>query len=212
MRRRKDLSELRRAGRLVTRVLPDGESCELVEKIGMVTAYDPETRTVEIVASDETVDRYGDIIVASGWDMTNYQKNPVILVDHSYRVSAIVGSATAKVAGKLLKATITIDGSEENVNAVMVAGLLERGLLHAVSVGFLPFAWEKITDEEGEWTYGYRYTEQELLEISWVAVPANPNAVLGLEDNRGGQAVTEKTGQGEEELALRFLAAAAAMR
>ena len=29
------------------------------------------------------------------------------------------------------------------------------------------------------WQGGYKFTEQDLLELSWVAVPANPSATLG---------------------------------
>ena len=206
------LKELRDAGRLVKRTFPDGSECELVEGIAQVKTYDPETRVAEIVASDETVDRYGDVIEAAGWDMTNFVSNPVVLVDHRYLVASIVGRAVAKVSGKELRATITLDDPEANPHAADVIGKLERGMLHAVSVGFLPFAWERILDDEGEWTYGYRYTEQELLEISWVAVPANPNATLGLK--KQSEPATEpakETASDGELLAARLAAASAAM-
>ena len=39
-------------------------------------------RALDVVASDETPDRYGDIITASGWQLANYQKNPVALWLH----------------------------------------------------------------------------------------------------------------------------------
>jgi hypothetical protein len=40
------------------------------------------SRRARFVASDETVDRYGDIIRASGWQLDNFRKNPVLLFGH----------------------------------------------------------------------------------------------------------------------------------
>jgi hypothetical protein len=39
-------------------------------------------RRARFIASDETVDRYGDIIRASGWQLGNYRQNPVLLFGH----------------------------------------------------------------------------------------------------------------------------------
>ncbi len=33
-------------------------------------------RTIRFVASDETVDRYGDVVSVEGWQLANYKKNP----------------------------------------------------------------------------------------------------------------------------------------
>jgi hypothetical protein len=38
---------------------------------------------LDFVLSDATVDRYGDIIDAKGWDLTNFKKNPIALFGHS---------------------------------------------------------------------------------------------------------------------------------
>ena len=37
---------------------------------------------VSFVASTATPDRYGDIIDQRGWDLENYKKNPVVLLNH----------------------------------------------------------------------------------------------------------------------------------
>jgi hypothetical protein len=37
---------------------------------------------LDFVLSDETVDRYGDVIVASGWQLANFKKNPIALFGH----------------------------------------------------------------------------------------------------------------------------------
>ena len=47
-----------------------------------------------------------------------------------------------------------------------------------MSVGFIPLRWETGSAEAG---FKRRYLEQELLEVSAVGIPANPNALqLGL--------------------------------
>ena len=62
--------------------------------------------------------------------------------------------------------------------AKVAYGLYKGGFLNAVSVGFIPVRWENGSEEKG---YRRKYLEQELLEVSAVSIPANPNALtLGL--------------------------------
>jgi HK97 family phage major capsid protein/HK97 family phage prohead protease len=123
------------------------------------------------VMSDETVDRYGDIIKADGWKLDHFKKNPIALFGHDPKF--IVGHWTniriegGKLLGRLelLKA-----GVSERLDEIRAA--VEAGVLRAVSVGFR--AMEK---EPLEKTGGYRFTRQELVECSLVSIPANPNAL-----------------------------------
>src|SRR6266702_5021852 len=39
---------------------------------------------LDFISSDETLDRYGEIIVASGWRLENYRRNPVFQNAHQY--------------------------------------------------------------------------------------------------------------------------------
>lgn len=176
------MHDLREGGRLVQRRLRDGSAVDVVEKMFDVRAYDAEKRTGEIVASDETVDRYGDVIEAGGWELDNYSRNPVMLVDHDYSVLSIVGVTEPRVDSRALIARFTLDPPETNRMAAIVHNLLANRSLRAVSVGFVPKAYKRIVDEEGNWSGGYRFTAQELVEISWVAVPANPSATFALEE------------------------------
>ena len=57
-------------------------------------------------------------------------------------------------------------------------GLYKGKFLNAVSVGFIPIRWETGSAEAG---YRRKFLEQELLEVSAVGIPANPEALqLGL--------------------------------
>src|SRR5437762_822227 len=62
--------------------------------------------------------------------------------------------------------------------AKIAYGLYRGKFLNAVSVGFIPVRWENGGPDSA---FSRRYLEQELLEVSAVAIPANPNALaLGL--------------------------------
>src|SRR6201995_6135940 len=56
-------------------------------------------RRVRFVASDETVDRYGDIIRASGWQLDNFRKNPVLLFAHDSRQPPVGQVPSIEVVG-----------------------------------------------------------------------------------------------------------------
>ena len=168
----------------MVRELPDGSSLEMVAKHGHLKGVNPETREVIITASDETVDRYGDVIEAAGWDTGNFERNPVSLIDHDYSVASIVGKVSSTwVEGTRFMARVELDPPEDNPAAADVMRKIKNGSLRAVSVGFRAGEREKIIDKDsGDWTGGFRFKSQELLELSWVAIPANPSATLAVED------------------------------
>lgn len=174
--------DLLEGGRLVRRTLADGSTVDVVEKMFGIRAYDVEKRAGEIVASDATEDRYGDVIEVEGWRLDNYRKNPVMLVDHDYSVASIVGTVAPRIEGGKLIAAFTLDPPESNRMASIVHNLLANRSLRAVSVGFVAHSFKRIYDDKDNWTGGYRFTDQELVEVSWVAVPANPSATFALEE------------------------------
>jgi len=144
-----------------------------------------EVRAVEVtgpgrlrfVASDETPDRYGDVIRVAGWQLENYAKNPIVLFGHSARDP--VGTAEMSIAGKRLIADIQLGDPGTTPMIDAVRALTEQKILRAVSVGFQPTkAPNEIKDpESNKWTGGYEFVGQELLENSIVSVPANPAAL-----------------------------------
>ena len=141
---------------------------------------DPATpRTMRFVASDESVDRYGDVIVAKGWQLDQFRKNPVLLWSHD-STDPIGTVPEVEVKGKRLIATARFHPEGVNKQADKIAKLVELRLLRAVSVGFTVGGAEDvelIRDEQNDRVTGYRYLRPELLELSVVTVPANPNAL-----------------------------------
>lgn len=124
--------------------------------------------TFRVVATTQGKDRDGEIVLQEGLDITNYMKNPVILFGHDYW-SLPIGKAT-KVEKNAETGQTIIEGvfasEEANPIAQQVRRLYEAGILVAVSIGFIAKEWE-----------GNVVTESELLELSFVPVPANPDAL-----------------------------------
>ncbi len=121
------------------------------------------------IASTATVDRHGEIVSVEGWDLTNFKKNPVLLWSHDHTIPAIGKATKIWVEGYGQSAKLKFTGVWQTVTEEgrAAAELVAQGILNSFSVGFIP------TDMEGN-----KYTQQELLEVSLVNVPANPDAVL----------------------------------
>jgi HK97 family phage prohead protease len=135
--------------------------------------------TLDFRSSDATLDRYEEIISVAGWRLENYRRNPVVQNAHSYASLAdtIGRSLITEARGDHLFQRVQF-AVEENPLAKLAYGLYKGGFLHAVSVGFIPLRWEN--GSEGA-AYRRKFLEQELLEVSAVSIPANPNALaLGL--------------------------------
>jgi phage head maturation protease len=138
------------------------------------------SRTVTFVASDESVDRYGDIIRASGWDLSNYKNNPVLLFGHDSHSVPIGKVSEIGVEGSRLIATAQFREEGKSEYADDVYNAIQEGMLNAVSVGFLPttapnYIWAADDPKHEKWPTGYEFVGQELLELS--VVPARPRAL-----------------------------------
>jgi HK97 family phage prohead protease/HK97 family phage major capsid protein len=131
---------------------------------------------VTYVLSDETPDRLGEIISATGWDLANFKKNPIALFGH--RADFPIGRwKNLQVDGGKLKGHLELAPAGTSPRIDEVRKLVEAGILKAVSVGFRSTKKE-VMDEKSDPYFGpFRYLSQELVECSLVSVPANPNAL-----------------------------------
>lgn len=129
---------------------------------------------LDFVLSDATVDRYGDVVEPAGWDLRNFKKNPIALFGHNSGFP-IGRWENVRVEGGKLVARLMLAAKGTSARIDELAGLVEQGILRAVSVGFRPIESEPIDKNR---PYGpQKYTKQELLETSLVSVPANPAAL-----------------------------------
>jgi len=145
---------------------------------------------LDFVASTATLDRYHEIIEPAGWRLESYRRNPVFQNAHNYGDvlftlgKALVTEVRGVGGGQALCQRIQF-ATEVNPIARIAYGLYKGGFLNAVSVGFIPLRWEDPPSPGGSGAASpaprRRYLEQELLEVSAVAIPANPDALaLGL--------------------------------
>ena len=137
------------------------------------------TGCLDFISSDETLDRYNEVISASGWNLSNYQRNPVFQNAHQHGdiIFTLGRALITQLRYDKLYQRIEF-ACDVNPMAKIAYGLYRGKFLNAVSVGFVPVRWENGTDKT---TYSRKFLEQELLEVSAVAIPANPNALaLGL--------------------------------
>lgn len=142
-----------------------------------VRGVDRANRRIRFVASDETVDRYNEVILADGWRLENFKANPVFLAGHQMvtpdgRPTIIGRFAEIGVSGKELIGQVEFASTDL---AEEWWALYRDGFARAVSVGFLPLAheWREVGGRSV-----LHFTESDLAEVSAVAVGANPNALL----------------------------------
>lgn len=120
------------------------------------------------VASSSAEDRHGEVVDVKGWDLNNFNQAPRLLWAHDHNEPAI---------GKVTKTWFEGDGDNKKLmfeavfqevteKARAVKELVKQGFINTFSVGFQPLEMD-----------GNTITKSELLEISVVNVPANPDAM-----------------------------------
>ena len=124
---------------------------------------------LEIAASVESEDRAGDLVIARGWELDAYMRNPVVLWAHQYMLPPIARSVSTRIEGNSLKATIEFAGTPF---AQEIKGLYLDGFMNGVSVGFRALETESRRAASGR--RGTVFKRQELLEISAAPVPLHP--------------------------------------
>ena len=143
-----------------------------------VKVLDAKKGRLEVIVSDETKDRDGDIIRAAFWDMEDFQKHPVLVASHDYmRIRSQIGEwEDMSIKGTKLKGIPRYYVGEGNDEADWAFNLASKGRA-AFSVGFLPDMNKAKPLNEKDPFSGMEFLGQKLLEVSHVVVPSNPNAV-----------------------------------
>ena len=147
-------------------------------------AIDGQQRTLRFTISTGTVDREKDAISLAGWDLANFKRNPVVLWGHNIERLPIGRCINVAIVDNALKATVQFvpaETPEAGQFAEAVFQLANQGFINATSVGFRPIKWEYSKDPErgaDDWFPGIDFEAQELVELSIVTVPANPEALI----------------------------------
>jgi HK97 family phage prohead protease len=193
-------------GRNVTRAAV-GVRKQIIAPAGQVGG---DLRALRFTISTESVDREQDRIALAGWDLANFRRNPVVLWGHDASRLPIGRALDLRIEDGGLKATVEFipeDTPEGGQFAESVYRLARQGFIAATSVGFRPIKWDYTNDQSrgaDDWFPGIDFEEQELVELSVVTVPANPEALADPPGPGEGTAIAADTPPvtGEELTAL----------
>jgi Escherichia/Staphylococcus phage prohead protease len=87
-------------------------------------------RRMRQIISTGSVDRAGDRIPVSAWDLAPFKQNPVIVWAHDYDVPAIATATSIEAVGDRLISTAQFPPPGIHPLADTIHGLLEAGILH----------------------------------------------------------------------------------
>ena len=141
-------------------------------------------RSLRFTISTDCVDRERDKIAINGWQLDNFKRNPVVLWGHDATRLPIGRAFNVGIEAGALKASVEFIPSETpeaGSFADAVYSLARQRFIAATSVGFRPLKWSFTEDEErgkDDWFPGIDFEAQELVELSIVTVPANPEALI----------------------------------
>lgn len=164
-----------------------GKELDLSE-VRLLKDYTPQLKIVdpdddhvmEFVASTPDVDRDGDTIDVAGWELDNFLKAGSFLWAHNSTLPGLAEVITAYKMGNELRVRVRFTGPDMPHPMGYGFGhtvwrMYQEKVIKGVSVGFLPKEWT-YNEERGGWL-PTDFKRQELLELSAVPVPSNPNAI-----------------------------------
>ena len=190
----------------VSRGLATGPEVRLL-KAATVTVEPAGGRRKLFTISTPRVDREGDTVSVSGWDLEAYMRSPVVLWNHDFFSPPIGKTVEIGVDGAALKAVVEFVPPEVpgiGPQAEMVYQLCDLGFLSAASVGFRPLefttAKDRMTDDD--WLPPLDFQRQELLEWSVVTIPANPDATAERDESRAAAIEARKSAAAAEDARL----------
>lgn len=108
----------------------------------VVKVIDEKQGIVEYVASDESIDSYGEIVRASGADFSRFKKNAPFVDSHNYES---IGCCLGEVVGYGVQGNTVVETVKWAIGMFPEPGLADwgfrmtaAGFLKAVSIGFIP--------------------------------------------------------------------------
>lgn len=146
-------------------------------------------RTVEFIISSADKDRHGTILNMKGWNLDNFNANPIVGYQHNVygnnlcypdNPDNVLGPGRAFLEDDKLIGSVTFETKEINPLAEKIFRKVMNGTLRATSVGFLETGEGKYGEgdqREGGKEETYYFAGQELLEFSIVNIPSNAKAV-----------------------------------
>lgn len=142
------------------------------------------------VLSDESLNSQGFRVLTGGIDLSQFEKNPVMLYSHDADMLPIGRWENVRVEGERLLADAVFD--QEDEFAKKVESKVEQGIVKCCSIGFRAL---EFSDDPVQLLPGQQYmtvTKALLLECSICAIGANRNAMSLYDENGEKVELTEE--------------------
>lgn len=148
-----------------------------------IESVDGGTRTEVSTITSAAVDRDGEIVDPTGVVLDDYRANPIVLFGHND--SQPVGKCLwVKATAKDVMAKTQYPERPANYEGDWlpdyVFAMIHAEVLKGKSIGFLPLDLREPSDEEREKGAKLVITKSLLCELSVVAVPCNPEALVSV--------------------------------
>ena len=133
-------------------------------------------RQVLVRISSETVDRQDDIVVQAGLLTSSFMSTGGTVLWQHDAGQPIARCVSISRDGAQTSALAQFPDAGVSAKADEIYGLIKAQVISSASIGFKPLEWEPI-DPKNPWG-GQRYMKTELMEFSFVSVPANADATV----------------------------------
>lgn len=173
--------------------MPEAIDRECSVEMRMLAPSDAASRTRSFICSTDALDSYGER-VEQVWDLKRFLANPVILFAHNSREMPIGKASSVGVVDGKLQCDITLFSEKVSERAEEVYQAWQEGGCKAVSVGFRSHSYRMEKEKDDEVLI---LSDNELMEVSVVPIPANPEALAKMRAKARADA-TEAASRGVE--------------
>jgi phage head maturation protease len=140
-------------------------------------------RQLKFTISTNAVDLDNDTVDQSGWDLSVYRSNPVVLWNHDPGQLPPAKCVWIGLEGGKLKAVAQFAPASMPVIGELSEALFQMcrtGFLSATSVGFMPLDYDIANERDDDDSYlpPVDFKRQRLLEFSLCGIPANSEALI----------------------------------
>lgn len=133
------------------------------------------SRQVRAIVSTGEVDRAGDLIEQTGIKLDAFRRSPTVLWQHDAD-HPIAKALSVGIEGGKLTALVQFPEAGTSVKSDEIYSLIRAGVVNSTSIGFMPLKFVPLDPSK---PYGgLRFTSIEMLEFSFVSVPANAGALI----------------------------------
>jgi HK97 family phage prohead protease len=143
-------------------------------------------RVISFRSSTPDLDRHGTRIMPEGIRTENYDRNPIFIWGHDGYGSLMGGGPSIEsIIGRTLRHEANRNGfdhevefapADVNPKAEMALRMVKTGFLNSTSIGFEPKRWHEDQPLARGGPPILVFDEVDLLEVSLVPIPSNPNA------------------------------------